>query len=356
MVLFASKALPLPRTGRGTRLAPRLLFVALGALLIVLTTGPQPVSMAQPPRQGSSTEAEDEAWTEFVNALRDYEAAPKDEAALEAIKLGEQWLRNPTRDPKRRLDTLRVVLEVCRRHGEDERIVLLTTRFLREMRGELQIWLLEEKAGALVRLGRDEEAAGLISQLRAIQDSRRRRAAAQRAIYAIERQQRLRPGETPPAFSLPSLDGDAEERVSLEDLTGQRCVLVFWESWHPASRMLLRTELVRWPQPEANDADSANAPVPRLVLLSRESSETQRAFRDVHEYPWLFLCDEDGAAFEAYRVRGLPFLVELDAEGKVVRVGSGIAEVIRAGFEAEQEDDAGENESQDGEAGEQEED
>ncbi len=93
-------------------------------------------------------------------------------------------------------------------------------------------------------------------------------------------------------------------------LRGKLVVLDFWATWCDSCLEAL---------PHLNELAERfkDRPVRFISVSSDEESEVRAYLKKNRIAGWVGL-DEDGAAFDAFRVRGLPYIVVLDAEGRVL--------------------------------------
>lgn len=117
----------------------------------------------------------------------------------------------------------------------------------------------------------------------------------------------LRPGSTPPDFSLRSLEG---QTVSLSAQKGNPVVLVFVASW---------CEVCRAEMPMMVETYQAHRPhdIVFLAVDSYEDRAPVEKFREEFRIPFPLLLDTDGAVASRYNIKGTPTNVFIDRGGRV---------------------------------------
>lgn len=115
-----------------------------------------------------------------------------------------------------------------------------------------------------------------------------------------------------PAVTLPSATG---ESVSLADHRGSKAVvLVFFASWCAAC-----AEQVEPIKAFVAETDPARVAVYGVSI--QETAETIATYVAKKELTYPVLLDSDGSAAARYEVKGIPTIVAIDADGKVVYRG-----------------------------------
>ncbi len=180
----------------------------------------------------------------------------------------------------------------------------------------LWVLMLQHRGTALVELGRPDEANATIQRLRQGVDLESN-TTARRAVATIERALVLAPGTEAPNFELYDVKG--EQRFSVEDFRGEIVLLEFWATWCGPCRRVMEDHL----QPLHEAYAERGLTILGIGSPTRDTAEAQAAFAKEHGYGWLKLFDEQAEAIRAYHVTGLPTLVLLDREGKVVTHSSG---------------------------------
>ncbi len=132
--------------------------------------------------------------------------------------------------------------------------------------------------------------------------------------HALLQQQGLPIGTEAPDFRLETLDGKV---VELSKLRGKPVFIDFWATWcGPCRRALPHTQKL---------AEKYGKDAHILAINLKEDPETVREFLQKHNYTFTVPMDINGEVATAYRVRGIPHFVLLDAQGKVqfVQIGYG---------------------------------
>jgi peroxiredoxin len=122
-------------------------------------------------------------------------------------------------------------------------------------------------------------------------------------------------GQAVPDFTLPSLSGDDEVRLS--DFRGQPVVINFWASWcHPCRKEF----------PLLADANEkyAGDDLAIIGVTYRDIPSDSRAFARDQKAEWTLARDDRGAVAKAYGVRAIPQTFFVDADGVVAERVFGI--------------------------------
>ena len=129
-------------------------------------------------------------------------------------------------------------------------------------------------------------------------------------------------GETPPAVTLETLNGDS---VALSQWIGKKPVIVeFWATWCPICAELLP----RMAAAQRKYGDRAEFLV--VAVAVNQSKNTVRRHLERHPMPFTFLWDANGAAVRAFQAPATSYVAVLDAKGKVVYTGVGADQDIDA--------------------------
>ena len=132
----------------------------------------------------------------------------------------------------------------------------------------------------------------------------------------LETRQRLSPGRMAPVFSLAQRDGQV---LSLADLRGKVVLVDFWASWCGPCR-----ELFPWLKEFYEKYHDKGVEI-LGVSVDKDVKAWEKAL-DAEKLPWLHVRDEKlpggkHTASDLYDVTGIPHLVLIDREGKIVKCG-----------------------------------
>src|SRR6266404_4282489 len=132
-------------------------------------------------------------------------------------------------------------------------------------------------------------------------------------------------GETPPAVTLESLNGDS---VPLSQWIGKEPVIVeFWATWCPICAALL-------PKMEAAQKKLGDRAKFLVVAVAvNQSKNSVGRHLESHPMPFTFLWDGNGAAVRAFQAPWTSYIAVLDSSGKVVYTGVGEDQNIEAAIE-----------------------
>ena len=129
-------------------------------------------------------------------------------------------------------------------------------------------------------------------------------------------------GETPPAVTLESINGDS---VALSQWIGKKPVIVeFWATWCPICAELLP----RMEAAQKKFGDRAEFLV--VAVAVNQSKNSVRRHLERHPMPFTFLWDGNGAAVRAFQAPSTSYVAVLDATGRVVHTGVGADQEIES--------------------------
>ena len=132
-------------------------------------------------------------------------------------------------------------------------------------------------------------------------------------------------GETPPAVTLESINGDS---VALSQWIGKKPVIVeFWATWCPICAELLP----RMEAAQKKFGDRAEFLV--VAVAVNQSKNSVRRHLERHPMPFTFLWDGNGAAVRAFQAPSTSYVAVLDATGRVVYTGVGADQEIESALD-----------------------
>ncbi|MCX7992687.1 MAG: TlpA family protein disulfide reductase [Fimbriimonadales bacterium] len=144
--------------------------------------------------------------------------------------------------------------------------------------------------------------------------------------HALLQQQGLPVGTEAPDFRLETLEGKV---IALSKLRGKPVFIDFWATWcGPCRRALPHTQKL---------AEKYGKDAHILAVNLKEDAEIVRNFLQQNNYTFTVPMDTDGVVATAYRVRGIPHFVLIDAQGKIQFVQVGYGPGFEKRFEAELE-------------------
>lgn len=133
----------------------------------------------------------------------------------------------------------------------------------------------------------------------------------------------LKKGDTPPDFTLTSLDG---EEVTLSDLRGKKVVLNFWATWCPPCKAEM-PHMQKYYEQHAKE-DNVEIIAVNLTKDERDFSadgkiDTVMTFRDSFELTFPILLDQEREVSPQYNIMTIPTTYFIDSKGYIQRVISG---------------------------------
>ncbi|WP_341301675.1 redoxin domain-containing protein [Lysinibacillus sp. FSL H8-0500] len=142
-----------------------------------------------------------------------------------------------------------------------------------------------------------------------------------------ERNIGLKDGDTPPDFTLTSLDG---KDVTLSELRGKKVVLNFWATWCPPCK----AEMPHMQNFYDQFAEEKNVEIIAVNLTAEERDVTADAkvdtvmtFRDSFELTFPILLDPDNLTGSDYQIITIPTTYFIDSNGYIQRAIKGPMDV-----------------------------
>ncbi|GLC87770.1 peroxiredoxin family protein [Lysinibacillus piscis] len=138
-----------------------------------------------------------------------------------------------------------------------------------------------------------------------------------------EREIGLKNGDTAPAITLTSLDG---ENINLQDLRGKKVVLNFWATWCPPCK----AEMPHMQEYYEQHAKKDNVEILAVNLTKEERDVTEDAkidtvmtFKDSFELTFPILLDPNHVAGSTYQIIAIPTTYFIDSKGIIQRAIKG---------------------------------
>jgi len=120
-------------------------------------------------------------------------------------------------------------------------------------------------------------------------------------------------------FTLETIDG---EKITLSDiLKEKKAVLVFWASWCPTCRREM---------PLAEKFYTDNKDKLELIGINvRESKAKAERFLRKTKVTYPIALDSKGDVAKLYKVRGIPTVIVVDKDSKIIHYGNSIKQMIK---------------------------
>ena len=132
---------------------------------------------------------------------------------------------------------------------------------------------------------------------------------------------KLKVGDVAPDFTLADIQSGKD--VKLSDYRGKTVLVFFWASWCPYCKAMCKKEgsLNKFAA-EMDAAKDANLVILGVGTSSDDSAETQNAFLKTNNCTWTSTHDSGSKVEAKYGILGVPTVVLLDGDGKVLTYGT----------------------------------
>ncbi|MBD8519656.1 redoxin domain-containing protein [Lysinibacillus sp. FSL R7-0073] len=134
-------------------------------------------------------------------------------------------------------------------------------------------------------------------------------------------------GDTPPDFTLTSLDG---EDITLSDLRGKKVVLNFWATWCPpckAEMPHMQSFYDKYGQEKNVEIIAVNLTSAERDVTADAKVDTVMTFRDSFELTFPILLDPENSAGSDYQIITIPTTYFIDSNGYIQRAIKGPMDV-----------------------------
>jgi len=133
-------------------------------------------------------------------------------------------------------------------------------------------------------------------------------------LYAFNIMENQLVNETAPDFTLQDLSG---QDISLSDLQGKGVIIFFWATWCPHCRNAL-------PILSREYQNMLDSDIVLLAINIRESKKLVESYAQRNSIDFPVLLDWDSEVASAYEVVGVPTIVLVSREGKIVSVSNSL--------------------------------
>ena len=127
----------------------------------------------------------------------------------------------------------------------------------------------------------------------------------------------LAKGDTPPDFTLTTLDG---EEITLSDLRGKKVVLNFWATWCPpckAEMPHMQNYYEQYAKKENVEILAVNLTAAERDISEEGRIDTVQTFKNAYELTFPILLDTENMAGMDYQILTIPTTYFIDSEGYI---------------------------------------